>query len=126
MSLRFTEAEYAAYLRRGQPAPVSEEAFLVAIQRLARQHGWLFYHTYRSTKSVEGFPDVVLAPGPTLVGKGHPLYICELKREDGQVTPAQAAWLEALGGCTGVVSEVWRPAMLQEIVAKLRGEAGLR
>jgi hypothetical protein len=114
VSLRLTEAEYAAYLRRGQPAPVSEAAFQAAVVRLAKQYGWLAYFTWSSKRSPEGYPDLTLAKA------GQPLYLCELKREDGQVTPAQAAWLEALGQCTGVVAEIWRPAQLEEIVARLR------
>ena len=47
----------------------------------------------------------------------------ELKTDAGQVTLAQQAWLEALAGCTVVVAETWRPAQLEAIIEKLRGEA---
>ena len=118
MSLHWTQEEYAAWLRKGQPTPVSERAFQAAVVRLAKQYGWLHYFTWSSKRSPEGFPDLVLAhPDPR---RDTPLIVAELKREDGQCTPAQAAWLAALAGCSGVVAEVWRPSMLEAIVAQLR------
>ena len=112
--MRWSETEYAAYLRKGQAAPVSEQAFMAAIVRLAKQQQYLVYHTYTSKRSPEGFPDLICARA------GSPLLAIELKTDTGQVTPAQDAWLAALGQCTGVVSEIWRPARLQEIVERLR------
>jgi hypothetical protein len=94
---------------------LSEKAFMAAVVRLAREHGYMVYHTWNSKKSPEGFPDLVCARA------GSPLLAIETKTDAGQVTPAQAAWLEALAGCTGVVSEVWRPSMLSEVVERLRG-----
>jgi hypothetical protein len=120
MSTRWSEEDYAAYLRRGQPAqplPLSEATFLATVLRLAKEHGWLAYHTYRSTKSAEGFPDLILVRKQT----GQVCYAIELKTDVGQATPAQQAWLTALGQCTGVVAEVWRPAQLSAIAARLRG-----
>jgi hypothetical protein len=85
--------------------------------RLAKDAGWTFaYHTYRSTKSMGGFPDLILCHREP----GHVCYAIELKTDTGIVSHAQAAWLEALGSCTGIVADVWRPAMLQEIAARLR------
>jgi hypothetical protein len=96
---------------------LSEAAFQSAVLRLAKDAGWTFaYHTYRSTKSMGGFPDLILCHREP----GHVCYAIELKREDGQVTPAQAAWLTALGQCTGVVAEVWKPSMFSEVVERLR------
>jgi hypothetical protein len=130
MPVRWSEDEFALFMRhmgvnRPQIQPVSEKAFMSAVVRLAKQHGWLCYHTWSSKKSPEGFPDLILAPGPDWQQR-HPgqtpvLYAIELKTDTGQLTPAQAAWLEALGQCTGVVSEVWRPADLDAIVQRLRG-----
>ena len=121
MTLRLTEEEYARYLRRGLPPLVSEKAWQQAVVQLVRQHGYgLSYHTFDSRRSPSGFPDLIAVHREP----GHPCYAVELKTDIGQVTPAQQAWLEALGGCTGVVAEIWRPAMLQEVVEKLRGEAG--
>lgn len=120
MGLRWTEEQYRAYVTKGQAPPISEDVFLAAVLKIARSSGFLAYHTYRSTKSAEGFPDVVLAPGPRIAGAGHPLYVCELKTDTGIVSQAQEAWLEALGRCNGVVSEIWRPHGLEEIVKRLR------
>ena len=115
MGLRWTEDQLTAYLRRGQPAPISEAAFQSAVVKIARANNWLWYHTHDSRRSPSGFVDGVLAKA------GSPLYLVELKTDVGQVTPAQAAWLEALGGCTGVVSAIWRPKDLEEICRTLRG-----
>ena len=126
MSARWTEQDLAAYLHNaqrrvrdgsltaGQQHYVSEAVFQGAVLRLAKQSGWMAYHTWSSKKSPEGFPDLVLAKA------GQPLYVCELKTDTGIVSQAQQAWLEALAGCTGVVGEVWRPAQLSEIVERLR------
>jgi hypothetical protein len=125
--MRWSEDQYRAHLARQadfqryregqmlQEPPVSEKVFQDAVVRLAKQHGWMAYHTWSSKRSPEGFPDLVLAKA------GQPLYVCELKREDGQVTLAQQAWLAALGACTGVVAEIWRPKDLEEICRQLRG-----
>ena len=116
MTLRWTEQDLERHLRRGQPAPISEAAFMAAVVRLARQYGWEHvYHTYRSTRSPSGFPDLILCHKDP----GHVCYAIECKTDTGQVTPAQQAWLEALGGCTGVVAEVWRPSDMENICLKL-------
>ena len=90
--MRWSEEQYQAYLRRGQPAPVSEKAFMTAVVRLARQQQYLVYHTWSSKRSPGGFPDLICARA------GSPLLAIETKTDTGQVTPAQAAWLEALRG----------------------------
>lgn len=115
--MRWTEQDVEQYLRRGQPAPVSEKAWQETVVRLLHQHGYAYcYHTWNSRRSPSGFPDLIAVHHLA----GRPLLAIELKREDGQVTAAQAAWLDALAGCSGVVAEVWRPAALQEIAARLR------
>jgi hypothetical protein len=86
-----------------------------AVVRLAREQKYLVYHTWSSKRSPEGFPDLICARA------GSPLLAIETKTDTGQVTPAQAAWLEALAGCTGVVAEVWKPSALDAILARLRG-----
>lgn len=115
--MRWSEDQYRAYVTRGQPAPVSEKVFQAAVIRLAKQCGYLVHFTKDSRRSPEGYPDLTLAKA------GQPLYVCELKREDGQVTLAQQAWLTALGACTGVVAECWRPSMVEEICQRLRQKA---
>jgi hypothetical protein len=127
MTVRWSEDEFALYMQhlgrsRAHVQPVPEKVFQAAVLRLAKQYGWMCYFTWSSKRSPEGFPDLVLAhPDPA---RDTPLIVAELKREGGQCTPAQVAWLAALASCTGVEAEVWRPAMLQEIAARLRGMAG--
>jgi hypothetical protein len=117
MSLRWSQQDLDHYLRRGQPAPVSEAVWQRAMQRLLDHHGFAYrYHTWNSRRSPAGFPDLIAVHHLA----GRPLLAIEIKTDAGQVTPAQQAWLEALGGCTGVVAEVWRPSMLEEICQKLR------
>ena len=119
MSVRWSQEEYDRYVRRGQPDPLpalTEAVWQGTIMRVLKDAGFMTYHTHDSRRSPSGWPDVA-AIKPT----GGTLYLCELKTETGIVSQAQAAWLEALGGCTGVVAEVWRPSMLQEVVDKLRG-----
>ena len=121
MSLRWSQADYDAYqrfLRREEPAPVSEKAWQDGVMRLLAAHGYsLRYHTWDSRRSPSGFPDIVAVHHEP----GHPLLAIECKTDTGQVTAAQAAWLTALAGCTGVVSAVWRPSALEAICATLRG-----
>lgn len=120
MSVRWSEADYTAYrrlLRREAPAPLSEKAWQDGVMRLLAAHGYAYrYHTWDSRRSPSGFPDIVAVHREP----GHVCYAIECKTDTGQVTPAQAAWLTALAGCSGVVAEVWRPAQLQEIAARLR------
>lgn len=115
MSLRWSEEQLASYLRRGQPAPVSEGAWQAAVMRVLKGAGYMTYHTHDSRRSPSGWPDVA-AIKPT----GGILYLCELKTETGIVSQAQAAWLEALAGTRGVVAEVWKPSMVEDIAARLR------
>ena len=57
MGLRWSEQDLDAYLRRGQPAPISEAAWQ-AVQ-WSRSHGRCTgrYHTHDSRRSPTGFPD---------------------------------------------------------------------
>ena len=58
--MRWTETEYADYLRRGHAAPVSEQTWQRTIQRLLDQHGYAYrYHTWNSRRSPSGFPDLI-------------------------------------------------------------------
>ena len=115
MSVRWTEQDLEHYLRRGQPAPISEKAFMAAVVRLARQQQYMVYHTWSSKRSPEGFPDLICAR------TGSPLLAIECKTDTGEVTSPQHAWLAILARCTGVVAEIWRPKDLESICRTLRG-----
>jgi hypothetical protein len=108
-------AERAGVLTPPAPPAVSEKAFMAAVVRLAREAGFLCYHTFDSRRSPSGFMDLVLARA------GSPLYAVEVKTDVGTCTKAQEAWLAALAGSTGVETGVWRPSMWSEIVEQLRG-----
>lgn len=87
---------------------VSEKAFQQQVKDLARLAGWRTYHTYRSTRSAAGFPDLVLVRPPAII-------FAKLKSENGRLRPEQAAWLEALRECPGVKARLWRPTDWPEI-----------
>ena len=113
---RWSEEQYRAYVTR-HATPLSEAAFMQAIVRLARMHGWLAYHTHNSKRSPEGFPDLVLAHP----GGGRPIIMSELKTNTGQLTKPQEVWLAALAASDGMVTALWRPSDLQQIVEFLKG-----
>lgn len=69
---------------------------------LARQFGWLVYHTRNSIGSDPGFPDLVLARGGIII-------YAELKSQKGSLSADQRLWRDELqaGGQTWYL---WRPA----------------
>ena len=93
-------------------AKLSEAAWQRQVIQLATMHGWSHYHTHDSRKSVTGFPDLVLVKDSVIYA--------ELKTEDGKLSPSQEAWVERLKIAEQVVY-VWRPSMLEEVMAILRG-----
>lgn len=122
--LRLTEEEYQQYLTRQRPptprpralSPVAaepERTFQARIVRLAREYGWLVYHTFDSRHSPAGFPDLVLAK------PGQPLLCLELKTVAGKVSLEQRQWLHVLGKATGILAQVYHPADYPALVALL-------
>lgn len=101
----------------------SEESLRDDVVDLARRYEWRVYFTWKSQHSPEGFPDLVLVRGETLI-------FWELKRDVGPrggtshaaLTPAQEAWLEDLGRVRRIHSGVIRPRDL-EVVAKILCDA---
>ena len=116
--MRWTDEQYQAYVRRGQPPDITEKALQSAVVRLLRQHQYDYiYHTYDSRRSPSGFPDLIACHREP----GHPLIAIEAKTATGQVTLAQWHWLTALGHSSGIHAQVVRPADLEDLVALLRG-----
>ena len=79
MSLHWTEEQYAAYERRGQPDPlpaITEAAWQGTIMRVLKDAGYMTFHVHDSRRSPSGWPDIA-AISPT----GGTLYLCELKTE---------------------------------------------
>lgn len=101
--------------------PLSEDAFLAQVLALARLRGWRCHHQRPArTKSSwrtaiagsPGFVDLVLVRPPVLI-------FAELKTDQGRLSAAQRAWIEALG-CCGVEVYTWRPgdwSQIEEVLA---------
>ena len=68
---------------------MSEKQWQSQVIQAAKAHGWLYYHTYDSRRSKEGFPDLVLVRSPRLI-------FAELKTETGEVSAEQQVWLDEL------------------------------
>ncbi len=97
-----------------RPAPTERE-FQEAVIQCARLLGWQVYHTWFAGHSAAGFPDLVLVKPPRVV-------FAELKGARGHLTPAQAAWGEALAACPGIVYHLWRPSDWPAIERMLAGQ----
>ena len=82
---------------------ISEKDFQAAVLALAKENGWLCYHTHDSRKSQAGFPDLVMVRGVHLI-------FVELKTEDGKLGADQHNWIEALRGVERINVWVWRPS----------------
>lgn len=94
------------------PDETPEGVLLGRVRALAKAHGFLTYHTYRSTRSETGFPDVVLTNGVSLI-------FAELKTNTGKLTPAQGQWLSLLDHTETVETFIWRPMNWADIVTRL-------
>ena len=119
MTLRWSEEEFALYMQhlgihRPQVQPVTEKAFQAAVIRLAREHGWLCYHTHDSRRSLPGYPDLTLVH-PTR----HVALWSELKVPGGSLTLQQAHWLHALGQVRETAACVWTPEDMADIRMRL-------
>lgn len=98
---------------------VTEAQFQQQVTDLARTAGWRVYHTYRSTRSPSGFPDLTMV---------HPLagivVFAELKVGKNRPTPAQWQWLTDLGMVGNgrhVGAYFWTPSDWPRIQAVLVG-----
>lgn len=72
-------------------ADLLEKDWQATVTDLAKQLGWLVYHTFNSRRSTHGFPDLVLV-------RDRVVYV-ECKREDrttSKLTDEQRRWLRAL------------------------------
>ena len=101
------EAEAKIGMKKYSPP---EKEFQAKVISLAKQLGWLYYHTHDSRRSEPGFPDLILVRERVLYR--------ELKTEKGRLTKAQKAWGDKLTAA-GADSAVWRPSDMQEIVKQL-------
>ena len=83
------------------------------IRDMCRRFGWRYYHTYRSKRSPQGFPDLVLVRPPRVV-------FAELKRDTTKLTPFQEEWMTDLKRCSGVEAYIWCPSDFYEVAEILR------
>lgn len=90
--------------RRMQARAMSEKQLQDLVVALARQLGWLVYHTYDSRRSEPGYPDLHLVHSSSRRS-----LFRELKSESGIVSTPQRNWIAALQSC-GCDVGVWRPA----------------
>ena len=94
---------------------MSEATWQAHVLRVARQFGWLVYHTQFSIRSHRGWPDLVLCRPPRIL-------FVELKSDRGRVSPEQRDWLDALRAC-GLDARVWRPTEHDDEVFETLAEA---
>lgn len=91
---------------------LTEKELQAAILELAALLRWRVAH-FRPARTAKGWRTPVSADGegwPDLVMvRGGRMVAAELKRDRGQLTAPQVAWLEAFAAA-GVETAVWRPA----------------
>ena len=97
---------------------VNEAPFQGQILKVARDYGWLAYHTHDSRRSAPGFPDLTLAK------PGHPLILAELKRQGNKLSHDQEVWLGVLARTTGVAAYAWWPQDFEAIATLLTAKGG--
>ena len=62
--MRWTQEDVNQYLRRGQPAPMSEQVWMATVRSIAKDAGYTFqYHVWDSRRTVYGYPDLTLCTG---------------------------------------------------------------
>jgi hypothetical protein len=72
-----------------------------SVEALMKVCGWRYYHTYRSDRSVKGFPDIIAVRGNRVV-------VAELKTTKGRLSSDQKEWLSDFEGA-GIEVHIWRP-----------------
>jgi hypothetical protein len=100
----------------GLPPETPEGVLEARLRTFAMQAGYLYYHTYNSKRSNPGYPDCAIVHPD-----GGPLYLWELKSADGEVSPAQRRWLDALAQVTHIATGVYRPedwATIQHLLTR--------
>jgi hypothetical protein len=90
------------YLER-EAAAMTEAVLQSRVLGMARELGYIAYHTHDSRRSQPGYPDLHLVS----LRRGRSL-MRELKTTRGRVSPDQQTWLVALRAA-GVDAAVWRP-----------------
>lgn len=110
--------EQITQLRNRINESLSEEEFMAQVIQLLELCHWQYYHTYRSTHSPAGFPDIA-AVRENSDGSSSLVFL-EIKKEKGKLTVAQLEWLSLLDNVPGVIATVCRPSWWNSLVALLR------
>ncbi len=107
----------------GLPAApfISEDHLLATVIGIAKANNFLCYHTWRSTHSQAGYPDLCCVRNERNADGGvtSRLIYIELKSSRGRVSPAQREWLQALSQVPGVEVYCWTPedlALAEEVL----------
>jgi hypothetical protein len=113
-----TPATPAGAARRILAAAMPERTLQENVRRMALAFRWRYFHVHRSQHSPAGFPDVIAVRDGVLLA-------FELKRQDKEPAPDQAAWLADLAAVPGVTAGLWKPMdwISGEIERVLRGDA---
>lgn len=93
---------------------ITEKAFMAAVVRLAREHGWLAYHVHDSRRSLPGYPDLTLVHP-----ERHVAIWAECKVPGGVLTLQQMHWLKALGEVRETAAFLWTPEDMATIRMRL-------
>lgn len=92
---------------------MTEAAFGGKVEKIAREAGWLYYHTWQSQHSAPGFPDYCFV-------RAGWMFFAELKTNKGRLTEHQIKWRDALI-TAGQMWTCWRPENMDELIAILEG-----
>lgn len=93
--------------------PMTENELKHNVLRVAYENGWAVYHVPQATMrngGGAGYPDL------TLARDGEVLWI-ELKRENGNLTTQQAAWISILPAAHVIRPADWRSGRVGELLA---------
>jgi hypothetical protein len=97
----------------------SEKDLLAMAVQAARLCGYLCYHTWNSSHSAKGYPDLTCCRLPSPAHPDADLIIRELKTERGKVTPAQQAWIDGFVA-NGIDAAILRPSNLDAFIERLK------
>lgn len=99
---------------------VTEKQWQEQIRGLLKLQGYRCYHTHDSRRSEPGYPDIVAINPRT-----RDIFVAELKTERGIATPRQIEWLNWFE-LADICAYIWRPSMIDEIVARVSTKVRIR